>query len=117
MRFQRMLSNGSWIDEDRINEFVDMVLERETWFAEREGREPMTTREQVIERLATVKDMRAGDDWYDNVRDADSTRNAPRSRPVVEMVRCDCGHEVPRGQVMSASRGTSCPDCYDRMSD
>ena len=35
----------------------------------------------------------------------------------VEMVKCSCGHTVPRSQVMSASMGTSCPDCYDRMSD
>jgi len=34
----------------------------------------------------------------------------------VEMVKCSCGHTVPRSQVMSASLGTSCPDCYDRMS-
>ena len=31
-------------------------------------------------------------------------------------VKCDCGHVVPRAWVMSASLGTSCPDCYDRMS-
>lgn len=35
----------------------------------------------------------------------------------VEMVHCACGHSVPRSQVMNASHGTSCPDCYDRMSD
>lgn len=33
------------------------------------------------------------------------------------MVLCSCGHEVPSSQVMNASRGTACPDCYDRMSD
>jgi len=31
-------------------------------------------------------------------------------------VLCDCGHCCPPCQVMSASLGTSCPDCYDRMS-
>ena len=31
-------------------------------------------------------------------------------------VRCACGHTVPRGQVMNASLGTACPECYDRMS-
>ena len=34
----------------------------------------------------------------------------------VKMVRCDCGHTVPAAQVMTTSRGTSCPDCYDHMS-
>ena len=30
---------------------------------------------------------------------------------------CDCGHRCPSELVMSASMGTSCPDCYDRMSN
>lgn len=33
------------------------------------------------------------------------------------MVKCSCGHTVPASQVMSASLGSSCPDCYDDMSD
>ena len=41
------------------------------------------------------------------------TARARRSK----MVKCACGHTVPRGMVMSASLGSSCPDCYDRMSD
>jgi len=35
----------------------------------------------------------------------------------VSMVRCFCGHTVSATMVMSASMGSSCPDCYDRMSD
>jgi hypothetical protein len=38
-------------------------------------------------------------------------QNRPR-----ETVKCDCGHECEKKMVMSASRGTSCPECYDRMS-
>lgn len=34
----------------------------------------------------------------------------------VQTVCCSCGHSVPRAQVISASNGTACPDCYDRMS-
>jgi hypothetical protein len=37
-------------------------------------------------------------------------------RPV-QLVRCSCGHEVEPALVMNASLGTSCPDCYDRLSD
>lgn len=33
------------------------------------------------------------------------------------LVKCSCGHSVPKSQVMSASLGSSCPDCYDRMSN
>lgn len=40
-----------------------------------------------------------------------------RAPKPVEVVRCDCGHDVPRRMQMSASMGTSCPRCYDRMSD
>ena len=36
---------------------------------------------------------------------------------VTVMTRAGCGCVVPRRQLMSASLGTSCPDCYDRMSD
>jgi hypothetical protein len=32
-------------------------------------------------------------------------------------VKCSCGHTVPAVHVMSTSRGSSCPDCYDRMED
>lgn len=41
---------------------------------------------------------------------------ASEKKPV-EMVECDCGHSCPRPHQMSASLGTSCPDCYDRMSN
>jgi len=45
-----------------------------------------------------------------------ATVNAQRTQRDAEMVRCDCGCTVQANQVMSASLGTSCPDCYDRMS-
>lgn len=35
----------------------------------------------------------------------------------INLVRCACGHSVDPVLVTSASRGTSCPDCYDRMSE
>lgn len=45
---------------------------------------------------------------------AEARQRRQSARP--EMVRCSCGHTVPRSQVMQASRGTACPDCYDRLS-
>lgn len=42
---------------------------------------------------------------------------APKKLQPVEMVEADCGHIIPRRQLMSASMGSSCPDCYDRMSN
>ena len=38
-------------------------------------------------------------------------------RPRGDMVKCSCGHTVSRINVMNANLGTSCPDCYDRLSD
>jgi len=35
----------------------------------------------------------------------------------VEMKKCSCGHTIPKTLVMSASMGSSCPDCYDKMSN
>ena len=32
-------------------------------------------------------------------------------------IACDCGCRVEKSLIMSASFGTSCPDCYDRMSN
>ena len=53
------------------------------------------------------------------MENASMTRRSPVADPVSNepTVRCDCGHTVPRSQVMAASMGRSCPDCFDRMSD
>jgi len=48
------------------------------------------------------------------LRDRDNAAVAPPSKGVT--VLCDCGHRVPAIRVMSTSGGTSCPACYDRMS-
>ena len=46
-----------------------------------------------------------------------AAREARKNAPKPEMVKCSCGHTVPASVVMSASMGSSCPDCYDRMSE
>ena len=46
----------------------------------------------------------------------EATKAKPKPRPV-KMVECDCGCTVPASVVMSTSTGTSCPECYDRMSE
>ncbi len=45
--------------------------------------------------------------------------SAKAQRPAVATptVRCDCGHSVTHVNVMRASTGTACPNCYDRMSE
>jgi len=51
--------------------------------------------------------------YYDHSDGIIRLKRTPKPSPVV---KCDCGHSVPAIQRMSASLGTSCPDCYDRMS-
>lgn len=76
-----------------------------------------TTTEEIIKNLESgnaVQWCKSPNYYYDHSYGV--IRRKRISKPV-EMVLCDCGHEVRRGLVMSASLGTSCPDCYDDMSD
>ena len=75
------------------------------------------TREQIVTMLESglsVKWCQSPNFYYDHSYGVIGRR---RNAPPVVMVQCDCGHSVPHGQRMNASMGTSCPDCYDRMSN
>ena len=37
-------------------------------------------------------------------------------KPSAAVILCDCGHTTPQSSVLSASLGSSCQCCYDRMS-
>jgi len=118
MRLQRQLGNGNWIDtkgQDQIDRIIQAVLDQEPRLAVFEDRSPMTTRQEVLDHLASGQSIRYADKWYMNVRDADAIK--PRQHKSAEMVKCSCGHTVAKALVMSASLGTSCPSCYDRMSN
>ena len=74
------------------------------------------TREEIITLLESgkaVKWCKSPNYYYDHSYGVIGRKRAAKP---VEMVECDCGHSVPRGTRMSASLGTSCPDCYDQMS-
>ena len=128
MRLQYQLSNGSWVDcADRTEEFLARCEKNNGPDAAgnivprfRAIRD--LTRDEAIADLATGKTLRNDPaDWYSECRDGEAaerivTARRANRRPV-EMVKCSCGHTIPRMSVMSASMGTSCPDCYDRMSD
>jgi hypothetical protein len=114
MQIQTQLGNGNWVDKGELSDaVVAKIIAKDGWFARRDKREPMTTREQVEAMLATGKELRYADDWYANVRAVP----APIPATAHKMTHCDCGHECESYLVMSASTGSSCPDCYDRMSD
>ncbi len=111
MRIQYQLSNGNWVDcAERTDEFLGMC-ERAT------GR----SRAEVLADMAAGREVRNDhEDWYSNCRSGSvyEARIAARraAQKPAELVQCSCGHTVPRSQVMSASLGTACPECYDRMS-
>jgi len=114
MQLLKQYSNGMWdsIKPEEEDYYIEAILKRESWFAPRVGREPMTTKEQVMEYLKTGKKLDYDDEWYAVIK-----IDLPKKpMPPVEMVKCDCGHTVPKCSVMSTSTGTSCPECYDRMS-
>lgn len=52
--------------------------------------------------------------YYDH--GMEQIRSANRMPVEIKLVKCDCGCSVPKISVMNASMGTSCPDCYDKMS-
>lgn len=100
---ERLESNGKWYPVNRIDEHLNMA-------AEFHGVRP----NEIRDRLDQGQEVRyRADDWYPYIRNEPK----PRKCQALNWVRCDCGHSVPDGERMSASLGTSCPMCYDRMSD
>ena len=92
----------------------ETLAEAVTAAAERNGR----TEAEIVTALeagATVAWCDSPNYYYDH--GTGYIRRKRAERPAPQLVRCDCGHSVERALVMSASLGTSCPDCYDRMSD
>ncbi len=74
------------------------------------------SRDEIVAMLEAGKSVRwckSTNYYYDHSHGKIGTR---RIENPVEMKLCDCGHTIPRNMVMSASLGTSCPDCYDSMS-
>lgn len=110
MRLQYQLSNGDWIDcGERTDEFLDRCAKYNTG---------ITTRDEVLAALSTGKILRNDSvDWYSKCRDAEAIERIRQERSEqIDMVKCSCGHTIPRTAVMNASMGTSCINCYDRMS-
>ncbi len=109
MKLQYQLSNGSWVDCcERTEEFLI--------YCEEFGKMDRTG---VLAALAAGKKVRNDrSDWYSVCRDGEAfdTHEAARSADPVVTKKCSCGHTVPQELVMSASMGSSCSDCYDRMS-
>jgi hypothetical protein len=117
LKLQYQLATGSWIDcENRTEEFLTLC-EKTT------GK----TRNEIIAILKTGETVRNdAEDWYSNCRDgitADHTAAKLKATQIAtydypEGKKLDCGHIVYyKAHIMSASMGSSCSDCYDRMSN
>ena len=79
--------------------------------------ENMMTEAEVVTLILSGKAVRWGKSpnyYYDHSDAVVKLKTTPKPQ---QLVRCDCGHSVPRALVMSSSTGTSCPDCYDEMSN
>jgi hypothetical protein len=102
---QEMLSNGDWVDVQGTGASKITAAARHFNLPE----------PKILDALQTGKAVRTGTDWYDKIR----FKPAPRPIYTPTTVVCDCGHECEcdKRLVMTASLGSSCPDCYDRMSD
>ena len=101
MQIQRQSEGGKWSNEDRVEMFIAKAIELNP---------------QAIELLEAGKDVRWDKNyWYAKIRMARPVVEKPAK--MQEWVQCDCGDVVLSHLVMNASRGTSCPDCYDAMSN
>lgn len=131
MRLQYQLSNGSYIDIDDP-EREKMFIRRAVEFDQRlpdtfRGKRNLSTRQDAIELLEAGYELRHGSDWYDKIRDGEAydkklaaTKAKRDNDPNFsnEGWKLDCGCIVHhRSHIMNASMGTSCTDCYDRMSN
>lgn len=106
IKIQRQLSNGSWLDEDRVDQFLD-----------RAARKNELTRDEVIDVMKSnpKSGVYYDCDWYASIRIKLEPR--PIQHEEFPLVQCGCGHSIEKSLIMHTSTGTSCPNCYDRMSE
>jgi len=120
MKLQRRLDNASWIDEDRKSEFIARAVARDAEIAQYTKQVPKTEQE-IRDILTTGATIPYGQDWYAELRDANA-QPCPRPErrqwdyPNGRLLDCSCTVYY-QGQVMSASLGSTCQECYDRMSN
>ena len=115
------LSNGNWfpVDSNRRDEFLSRC-EKYNGMDSTSAIVPSFKARRALTRSEVIGALKSGHilrnhnaDWYSQCR----YRPAPPPTPApVETIECTCGHSVHPSLVMNASLGTSCPDCYDRLS-
>ena len=106
LELQYRIDSGDWIDAD--DEKTDLLLSRLII-------SDSTSKYDQIQN--GINSMFAEQNVHINHKNGGGMiRN---KRDISKYRKLDCGHTVKKGvgAVMNASTGTSCPDCYDRMSD
>ena len=130
LQIEYQLSNGNWIVGNNPEKLLQ-DCEKYNTIDDGDGKvngiigdnSRNLTRREVIDALAEGAKLRTdpGGDWYCNCRSGEFYTALAKKREDriknAEMVKCACGCTVRRGSVMSTSTGTSCPDCYDNMSN
>jgi hypothetical protein len=127
---QRRLSNGNWHDVSPENEsyFIEQAIKFDQRYPDTfRGKLGLQTEQDVITALCAGKSLQYSTDWYAQIRDGE-TFEAARAAQVAKRKNdpnyseqgweLDCGCIVHhRTHIMNSSSGSSCTDCYDRMSD
>jgi len=127
MKIEQMQCTGNWMQIDDVNSIEYLLIlcaeknkisadgklnNRITWHTDRH-----LTRDEVLAFLSDGAELSTGTDWYSKCRSEKKPVQAP-ARDYPEGRKLACGHTVYySADVMSASLGICCADCYDRMSD
>ena len=102
--------------DEEIKSAIQQAMELDQWDKNTESMRKRS-RDEIIAELNAGREIKyapTANHYY--THDMKRIRIYREPAPAPELVKCDCGHSVPRGSRMSASFGSSCPDCYDRMS-
>lgn len=115
MNYQYQSSNGQWIacSSEQADKFINMAVEYDN-SRPAEWRDGISSIEIALTILENGKTLKFGPDWYWNIR----KQLQPQPQPQPQEYRLDCGCTVyHRDHIMTSANGTTCTDCYDRMSN
>lgn len=129
MKLQYKLSNGKYVDVTAGSEsqFLQAAVAFDQKYPDTyQGKLGLSSIDDAIEQLKSGRELRHGSDWYDQIRDGDvyeqklAVARAKRDNdPNYSDAgwKLDCGHTVYwKSHIMNANTGSSCTDCYDKMS-
>lgn len=116
---QYRLSSGGWVNcEKRTEEFLLMCEEYNRVDVDGDVVQRFSSEHKPLTRSEVLAMLRAGHtlrndegDWYDQCRFEPIEKIEK-----IEKIKAGCGCTIDKRGLMGASLGTSCSNCYDRMS-